>query len=76
VVVVNSIRMLPRDEARKCGKRNFTMILPTPEYLSNLNQVVLKLSEIILFVLFVILLIVKGIQGIVRQCRKGWTDAV
>lgn len=46
------------------------MILPQPEFLSNLHQTVWQLTGIVLSVLFAIELIVVGIQRIIRQWRK------
>jgi len=46
------------------------MILPQPEFLSNLHQTLLQVTEDILFSLFSIELIIGAIQRIIRQCQK------
>jgi hypothetical protein len=55
---------------KQVRKRNFTMILPQPEFLSNLHQTLLQVTEDILFSLFSIELIIGAIQRIIRQCQK------
>ena len=55
-------------------KRNFTMLLPQPEFLSKLHLTILEIEgivfNIVLFCKFVLTEIVNIILGIIRQCQK------
>jgi hypothetical protein len=52
-------------------KRNFTTMLPQPDYLFRLELIVLAGTAVILVALYSIELIIKKILDIVRLCRKG-----
>ena len=67
--------MLPRDEAAKVRKRNFTMIFLPPDSPINPDLKIWAIVGLVWLSLDLLEVTLKKIQRIVRQCRKDWTDA-
>lgn len=68
--VVKSTRKLPRSGAINVAGEDFTMMLPQPEFLSNLHQVISEVAIIVLTLLTFSRYIIKEIFDLIRHFRR------
>ena len=62
--------MLPRSEANPYAGKDFTMLLPQPDFLSKLHQVISEIAIILLTLLTFSRYIVKEIFGLIREFQR------